>query len=595
MSLNDNWYIVLELEFDPPVTDENIIKNKIEEKRRFWSTKFNDFKMGRQYKTWVDELPKIRRDMLGEENIRAELAKEACELIYKPIDDLIDAIETNNKIKYSEIEKISQKTKQNIDRVTKRALNKKIEIIEGDKIYEQIYSKYYSSSPSGAVKYQSLPGMLKISGFKDLYDFLYLGAGNKKYYEYNCKELLERTVERRKDFYKNDANSSNGQKICSLCELAFKNNQSKIEYDEYVNYIRIKSILDSLKTIAEISDRIKSEKVAEAIEEINEIYNNYDLSEKIVVAFLETEKIFYEMPKKEDKKSNQAEERARFEDEELRRKAEELRRAEERAKLEEEELRRKKEELQRAKERERLEEEERKRQERQRQEEEKRRKAEERARQEEIRRQREFDISSMKQRAKELLKFTKPNILISAIIYVLITAIYFVAMFMLIGYEVKLWYVYIIIMELLHIMIRSGYKLYCLKIVREEQTKISDIFLAFNENPLNMLLSGIIRDICYIIGYGFCLIGTVFPFYWFRFSVYIMKDEKINLFEAFGKSMKLLKGHYMELVKIYISNIGWYVINLLTCGIAGIYVKPFLSILYAEYYEHLKAQDELFG
>ena len=30
MSLNDNWYIVLELEFDPPVTDENIIKNKIE-------------------------------------------------------------------------------------------------------------------------------------------------------------------------------------------------------------------------------------------------------------------------------------------------------------------------------------------------------------------------------------------------------------------------------------------------------------------------------------------------------------------------------------------------------------------------------------
>lgn len=326
MPANDNWYIVLGLEFDPPVTDENIIKNKIEEKRRLWSTKFNDFKMGRQYKTWVDELPKIRRDMLGKENIRAKLAKEACEIVYKPIDDLIDAIETNNKIKYSEIEKISQKTKQNVDLVTKRALNKKLEIIEGDKIYEQIYSKYYSSPPSGAVKYQSLPGMLKIAGFKDLYDFLYIGAGNKKYYEYNCKELLERTLERRKGFYKNDANSSNGQKICSLCELAFKNTQSKIEYVEYVNYINIKSILDSLKTIAEISDRIKSEKVSEAIEDINKIYSNYDLSEKIVVAFLEIEKIFYELPKSEDKKSNQAEEQARLEEEEKRRKAEELER-----------------------------------------------------------------------------------------------------------------------------------------------------------------------------------------------------------------------------------------------------------------------------
>lgn len=358
MSANNNWYIVLELEFDPPVTDETIIKNKIEEKRKFWSTKFNDFKMGRQYKTWVDELPKIRRDMLGDENIRAKLAKEACEIVYKPIDEIISEIKSDNKIKYSEIEKISKKLKQSIEVVTKRALAQKIEIVEGDKIYNQVYTKYYSSQPSGAVKYQSLPSMLEISGFKNLYDFLYLGAGNKKYYEYNCKELQERTAERRKDFYKNDANSSNGQKICSLCELAFKNNQSKIEYDEYYNHYKIKHILDGLKTIAEISDRIKAEKVSETIDKINEIYYNYDLSEKIVVAFLETEKFFYETPKKEDKKSNQSEEQTSFEDDELRRKAEEIQRAKERARLEEEELRRKEEELQRARERERLEEEE---------------------------------------------------------------------------------------------------------------------------------------------------------------------------------------------------------------------------------------------
>ncbi len=206
-----------------------------------------------------------------------------------------------------------------------------------------------------------------------------------------------------------------------------------------------------------------------------------------------------------------------------------------------------------------------------------------------------FDIKSMKQRAKELLHTTKPNVSIIGIIFLLFTVIYFVTSFLLIGYEVKLWYVYILIMELFHIMIRSSYKLYCLNAVREEKTKIGDIFLAFKENPLNMLLSGIVRDICYIVGFCLCLIELVFPFYWFRFSVYIMKDENVNLFKAFGKSRKLLKGHFTEIVKIDINNLGWYVLFLFTMGIAGIYVKPFTSLVYAEYYEHLKAQNELFG
>lgn len=44
----DNWYVVLELEFDPPVEDENKILQRIDEKSKFWSTHFNDFKNGAQ-------------------------------------------------------------------------------------------------------------------------------------------------------------------------------------------------------------------------------------------------------------------------------------------------------------------------------------------------------------------------------------------------------------------------------------------------------------------------------------------------------------------------------------------------------------------
>ena len=73
----DNWYIVLGLEFDPPVKDERIIDEKIEECKRYWSSHAEDYKMGVQYRTWMQNVPQIRKDMLGPSNIRKRLAEEA--------------------------------------------------------------------------------------------------------------------------------------------------------------------------------------------------------------------------------------------------------------------------------------------------------------------------------------------------------------------------------------------------------------------------------------------------------------------------------------------------------------------------------------
>ena len=32
----DNWYVILELEFEPPVEDEQKIADKIDERAKFW-------------------------------------------------------------------------------------------------------------------------------------------------------------------------------------------------------------------------------------------------------------------------------------------------------------------------------------------------------------------------------------------------------------------------------------------------------------------------------------------------------------------------------------------------------------------------------
>ena len=51
--MSENWYLVLELEFDPnPVEDLEVINKRIDEKAKFWSSKFNDFNKGPQYRKY---------------------------------------------------------------------------------------------------------------------------------------------------------------------------------------------------------------------------------------------------------------------------------------------------------------------------------------------------------------------------------------------------------------------------------------------------------------------------------------------------------------------------------------------------------------
>lgn len=90
--MTDNWYVILELEFDPPVEDEQKIADKIDEKAKFWSSNSTHFKFGPQYKTWLQKVPQIKKDMIGSTNIRKQLAADACIQVYGPIDKSLKII-----------------------------------------------------------------------------------------------------------------------------------------------------------------------------------------------------------------------------------------------------------------------------------------------------------------------------------------------------------------------------------------------------------------------------------------------------------------------------------------------------------------------
>lgn len=194
---------------------------------------------------------------------------------------------------------------------------------------------------------------------------------------------------------------------------------------------------------------------------------------------------------------------------------------------------------------------------------------------------------------------TKPSPLLVGVILGVIAFAYVVVFWVIMAAtdsESARWVLYLMLAELVYLNFRTSMHWYCLKVTREETTQISDAFLAFKTKPLKAFLIGLIKDICFLFGGCLFCVGWVFPLYWFRFATYVIYDnDDIGVFGAFGKSMKLLKGHYMELIKLDISNLGWFALAFFTSGIACFYVKPYTTLVYAEFYDYLKGQAELFG
>lgn len=302
----DNWYIVLELEFDPPFEDEKTIANRIEEKSKFWSTHFNDFKMGAQYRSWHQNIPKIKKDMIGPDNIRKQLAADACTQVYGPVDKLLKTIGRKGNITSDEGDKLAKKLKISIDIVKKRAKSLGITWTSAKSAdYQTTYDKYYKTKPQNAASFDGMKQMLSSFGVDNLYDFLYQNTSIKNANRLPCETLRQRAAEKKKtEFYKNDSVSGTGSKLCGQCDIVFKDEKSKDIYDKYLEYIKRKSILDDAKSIADISGELTIEQGEDIIGQLTQLFRDRNLAEEVLIAFCKVEKIAYNTGSAPDNRKN---------------------------------------------------------------------------------------------------------------------------------------------------------------------------------------------------------------------------------------------------------------------------------------------------
>ena len=291
--MSDNWYIVLELDIEPPIHDEKVIANRIEEKKKFWAVHFNDFKNGAQYRKWHQCVPQIIKDMIGPENRRDLFVSEAIKLKYASLDTMLNGLSAKGYITYHEARKLSTKENLSIDVIEQRANFLGIEITKSDNcIKEELYNKYYATSKGEWAYYNTFKFLLSSFSVNNLYEFLSLNASEKFTPANHPEELIKRIqTKKRNEFYKSDSISGNGTKLCGFAEIVFCENNKKCDYDLYLAHTEVKKILDEIKSVSEIAGYLSEKQVKQYSERIQIHCEKQDIPIEIIETFTQVEGI----------------------------------------------------------------------------------------------------------------------------------------------------------------------------------------------------------------------------------------------------------------------------------------------------------------
>ena len=71
-------------------------------------------------------------------------------------------------------------------------------------------------------------------------------------------------------------------------------------------------------------------------------------------------------------------------------------------------------------------------------------------------------------------------------------------------------------------------------------------------------------------------------------SYIIVENPNMGAQRALKLSMEITRGHKGELFMLYLSFFGWFLLGMITFGIAYIYIIPYVRTTAAVYYKKLK-------
>lgn len=136
--------------------------------------------------------------------------------------------------------------------------------------------------------------------------------------------------------------------------------------------------------------------------------------------------------------------------------------------------------------------------------------------------------------------------------------------------------------------IAAGLSLVQLSVLRGQQVEFGDMFKGFNNFGTNCG-AGVLISIYTCLWSLLFVIPGIVKSYSYSMTFYILVDHpEMKANDAITASRNMMRGHKLDLFVLDLSFFWWIVLTSVTCGLAAIYVEPYMELSRAAFYESIK-------
>lgn len=174
--------------------------------------------------------------------------------------------------------------------------------------------------------------------------------------------------------------------------------------------------------------------------------------------------------------------------------------------------------------------------------------------------------------------------------------------------KTRYWYVFLMTLIVAFISSASIPILICLLIMGPLTVGLSYALIDVVENPngsdnYEFLFEGFKQS--FVTSFLAILLVHVFTFLWsllfiipgiikalsYSMTAYLIAENPtIDPMDAIDKSQEMMRGHKLELFMLYFSFIGWYLLGIITFGLAIFYIIPYVQTSVANFYIELRGK-----
>ncbi len=127
-----------------------------------------------------------------------------------------------------------------------------------------------------------------------------------------------------------------------------------------------------------------------------------------------------------------------------------------------------------------------------------------------------------------------------------------------------------------------------LKIAKGETVTVGNIFYGF-EDLWTAIKAQFFMTLFICLWYLLLIIPGIIKAYSYSMTYFILAENKgMSVLEAITLSRKMMNGHKMDLFLLFLSFIGWFLLVVITFGIAGIWVYPYFYATLTNFYLSVK-------